>query len=62
MTEPAPITVYVVNATPTSAGNGPGSATLPAGEALQLINDGLAVRGSLPPPNHEGTHGPVRPA
>ena len=61
MTGPATIDVYVTNATPTSAGNGPGSATLPADEALWLIGEGLAVRGTSPPPNM-GTHGPVRPS
>jgi hypothetical protein len=59
MGTPAPIDVYVVNATGTSAGNGPGYATLPIDEALRLINDGLAVRGTLPPPNAEGSHGPA---
>jgi hypothetical protein len=51
--------VYVLNATSTSQGNGPGYADLPDDEALWLLNDGLAIRGNLPPPNHEGSHGPV---
>jgi hypothetical protein len=59
MTEPETIGVYVLNGTATSAGNEPGSATLPAGEALWLIGEGLAVRGTSPPPNHEGTFGPI---
>jgi hypothetical protein len=43
--------VYVLNGTGTSAGSGPGSADLPGDEALWLLGQGLAVRGSLPPPN-----------
>jgi hypothetical protein len=45
------ITVYVLNATSTSQGNGPGVASLPDDEALWLLSEGLAVRGSQPPPN-----------
>jgi hypothetical protein len=43
------ITCYVLNGTSTSAGNGPGSAGLPAPEALWLIGQGLAVRGTAVP-------------
>lgn len=60
MTTPATIDIYVTNATSTSAGNGPSYATRPADEALWLIGEGLAVRGTSPPPNM-GTHGPVTP-
>ena len=41
--------VYIVNATPCSAGTGPGSATLPWDEAVALVDAGLACFGSLPP-------------
>jgi len=59
--EPETITCYVVNATSTSAGNGPGAADLPREEALWLIGEGLAVFGSSPPPNMlRGSH-PVTP-
>jgi hypothetical protein len=67
MTNPAPqqdqtrTTVYVLNGTSTSAGNGPGYASLPVAEASWLIGQSLAVAGSDPPPNSEGTHGPVTP-
>jgi hypothetical protein len=61
MTTPATITVYVTNGTSTSAGNGPGVADLPAGEALWLIGEGLAVRGDRPPMGmFTGSH-PVSP-
>ena len=59
MTTPATIDVYVVNGTSTSQGSGPGYATLPEAEALWLLGEGLAIRGTLPPPNAEGTDGPV---
>jgi hypothetical protein len=42
------ITVHVLNGTPTSAGNGPGIATLPDDEALRLLHEGLATRGDQP--------------
>jgi hypothetical protein len=45
---PAAITVYVLNGTSTSAGNGPGIATLPEDEAAWLIGEGLATRGDQP--------------
>jgi hypothetical protein len=62
MSTPEPtITVYVLNGNSTSAGNGPGYADLPAGEALWFIGQGLAVRGSSPPIGAEGSHGPVAP-
>lgn len=50
--------VYVLNGTSTSAGNGPGHADLPDEEALWLLGQSLAIRGSLPPPNM-GFDGPV---
>jgi hypothetical protein len=60
MTTPDTITVYVVNGTSTSAGNGPGVADMPSGEALWLLGEGLAVRGDLPPFGL-GYDGPVSP-
>ncbi len=45
----ARITVYLVNATRTSAGSGPGPLELPAGEAAWLCRNKLAVYGSEPP-------------
>ena len=53
--------VYVLNGQVTSAGSGPGYATLPWDEAKQLVDAGYAAPGTLPPPNAEGTHGPVIP-
>jgi hypothetical protein len=41
--------VYVSNGTATSAGNGPGYATLPWDEANGLVDAGLAVWGDTPP-------------
>jgi hypothetical protein len=55
------ITVTVLNGTPTSAGNGPGSADLPDDEALALIGQGLAVRGGQFPPNLLASPVPVTP-
>ena len=46
---PETITVYVINGTSTSQGNGPGAKDLPADEALWLLHESLAVRGSSPP-------------
>jgi hypothetical protein len=54
------ITVYILNGTATSAGNGPGYADLPAEEALWFTGQGLAVRGSSPPVGTD-SHGPVQP-
>jgi hypothetical protein len=56
------ITVCIVNGTATSAGNGPGVASLPDGEALALIGRGLALRGQYPPPNMQVPAAPVTPA
>jgi hypothetical protein len=58
---PATITVFVTNATSTSAGNGPGYADLPSDEALWLLGEGLAVRGIHPPPNMLAGPRPVNP-
>ena len=41
MTEPDAADVYIVNATPCSAGTGPGYATLPWDEAKALVDQGL---------------------
>ena len=62
MSTPAPetITCYVLNGTGTSAGNGPGVASLPADEALWLIGQGLAVRGTAAPIGMD-SFGPVSP-
>jgi hypothetical protein len=54
--------VYLVNATPCSAGTGPGYATLPWAEAKSLVDLGYAIFGTSPPVGAEGTHGPVRRA
>jgi hypothetical protein len=51
--------VYILNGTATSAGNGPGSATLRWDEAKALVDAGLACHGTLAPPNAEGSFGPV---
>jgi hypothetical protein len=61
MTAPATARVYLVNATPCSAGTGPGYATLPWDEAKALVDASLAVWGSQPPPNSGGSDGPVSP-
>jgi hypothetical protein len=61
MTAPATARVYLVNATPCSAGTGPGYATLPWEEAAVLVAAGYAVRGGQPPPNSGGSDGPVTP-
>jgi len=42
-------TVYLVNGQQCSAGNGPGSATLPWAEAKGLVDQGYAVFGDQPP-------------
>ena len=56
-------TVYVLNATSTSQGNGPGYADLPDDEARWLLGQSLAIRGSPPPPNmgHDGPVGQPNP-
>jgi hypothetical protein len=53
---------FLTNATPCSAGTGPGYATLPWDEAKALVDAGLAVFGTSPPLGAEGSHGPVRPS
>jgi hypothetical protein len=52
--------IYVLNATSTSQGNGPGYADLPDDEAQFLLSQSLAIRGDQPPPNM-GHDGPVSP-
>ncbi len=54
--------IYITNAQPCSAGTGPGYATVPWAEAKQLVDQGLAVFGTLPPMGTEGSYGPVRPS
>jgi hypothetical protein len=45
----ARIPVYLVNATRTSAGPGPGPKSLPAGEAAWLVRQKLAIFGTAAP-------------
>jgi hypothetical protein len=52
--------VYITNATGTSAGNGPGQATLPWDEAKALVDASYAVYGSTAPLGLD-TFGPVGP-
>ncbi len=58
---PETITVYVINGTSTSQGNGPGAKDLPADEALRLMHESLAVRGTRPPMGMYGGGFRVRP-
>jgi hypothetical protein len=65
MSEPADhpesAVIYLANATQCASGlTGPGYGTVPWDEAKVLVGQGLAIYGSLPPQNHEGTHGPAR--
>jgi hypothetical protein len=53
--------VCVLNGTPTSAGNGPGVATLPWDEASRLVALGYACWGTTPPTGMGGSLGPVSP-
>jgi hypothetical protein len=43
------VTVFLTNATRTSAGPGPGQKELPAAEAAALVRNGLARYGGDPP-------------
>ena len=53
--EPETRTVYVLNGTGTSRGNGLGVvADLPAAEAAFLVGESLAVLGSVPPSGYLG--------
>ena len=64
MTGPEPearIAVYLVNATRTSAGPGPGPKSLPAGDAAWLCRRKLAVYGSEPPRGFSDGGAPARP-
>ena len=54
--------VYITNAISCSAGTGPGTATLPWDEAKHLVDTGMAVYGSNPPPNILRGARPVAPA
>jgi hypothetical protein len=58
----ARIPVYLVNATRTSAGPGPGPKTLPAGEAAWLCRNKLAIYGDRPPRGYDGVQAAPDPS
>jgi hypothetical protein len=49
VSEPQTVTVFLTNATRTSAGPGPGPKDLPPDEAAALLAAKIAVPGSRPP-------------
>jgi hypothetical protein len=58
---PALVTVYLLNGTGTSGGNGPGPVQVPEDEAAWLLNESLAVRGSIPPSGFLGSGTTISP-
>ena len=55
------VTIFLTNGTSTSAGNGPGPLTLPAGEAAALVGRKVAVYGGQPPGTATHLPGPAGP-
>jgi hypothetical protein len=60
-TPDAPVTIFLLNGTSTSGGNGPGPVSVPPEEAARLLNESLAVRGDVAPRGYLGCHNTISP-
>jgi hypothetical protein len=60
-TPDAPVTIFLLNGTGTSGGNGPGVVSVPADEAQWLVSECLAVYGSIPPSGYLGSGTTISP-
>jgi hypothetical protein len=60
-TPDAPVTIFLLNGTATSGGNGPGVVSVPPDEAARLVSEGLAVVGSIPPSGYLGNGVTISP-
>jgi hypothetical protein len=54
-------TIFLLNGTGTSGGNGPGVVQVPEDEAARLVHESLAVYGDVPPSGYLGNGVTISP-